>query len=278
MDNCLLPFDIILEITQHNQWVNAGTMARTCHVLLNTLTKPSMLSQIIDVCIKNKILYKWLTFAVPVEWLGSTIMLDLMPQMNLPIHLPSSFVTGGHVCQQIYHKQWHGDIDVFYIGNHDDPQPFKEMTHNHFYYEFVPTEYKETERCIENFDLSIVQQGYSDQGTFCTPLALYTYYYKNIIVIPEKKVQNYTGFTKNTPRLEEFSVTIWTYIEKHEKFSVTIWTYIEKHQQMHQGSFENCKQCKTDISPQLQPIHYWRARLQKYKNRFPDYHFYYCRL
>lgn len=260
MENCLLPLELILEITQHYQWVNAGTMARTCHVLLNT----SMLSQIIDVCIKNKILYKWLTFAVPAEWFGSTIMLDLMPKMNLPIHLPSSFVTGGHVCQQIYHKQWDGDIDVFYIGNHHDSQPFKEINHNNVYYEFVPTEYKETERCIENFDLSIVQQGYSDQGTFCTPLALYTYYYKNIIVIPEKKVQNYTGFTKNTPRLEEFSVTIWTYIEKH--------------QQMHQGSFENCKQCKTDISPQLQPIHYWMGRLQKYKNRFPDYHFYYCRL
>jgi hypothetical protein len=209
MEN-IFPDEIFVEIASHNKWICSGIVARTCKYMLKFFTNPKLLYKIINtITAENLVLYKWLTFALPAEWLGSDIIYHKLKEFKIDIPIITSdrlpFVTGGIVCQKIYWNYWNCDIDVFYIGDIDDPQPRKEVQ----IFDLIPTEYRETERCIENFDLSIVQQGFSDKGIFCTALALYSYYYKNILVIPEKKVHNYNGFTKMVPRLEKFHITIY---------------------------------------------------------------------
>jgi hypothetical protein len=112
---------------------------------------------------------------------------------------------------------------------------------------------------MEDMDLSIVQQGFSSEGFFCTLLSLYTLYTKEIIVFPDKDCTIFYSVPLYAKNCVDFQRSYQYYVTKHYK----------EHGSEH---FYQCLSCH-HLAPV--PLITWMKRLSKYANLFPDFTFYY---
>lgn len=256
--------DVMLLIARVSKWQMSGPMARTSKEMLRLFTRKEVLHDIMkDIMATDGVLLRWLLLSLPYSLLfGDTPPQPLANLSQVTFEKPS-FVTGGAVCQQFYHKSWYSDIDVFI--------QFSTVYHKRkqIYVccqciDLVPC-LTDITRCIEQFDLSVVQMGYCHEKCehYATPLALYTFQHNVLVVIPTKELINYTvPFTG----MKQGS-TIWTYIDRHEK----------SHDK--QFAYHECPTCEDDATHGRGHRCFVRCRrrIQKYVARFPDFEMIYCK-
>jgi hypothetical protein len=133
----------------------------------------------------------------------------------------------------------------------------------------------DTERCLEHFDLSIVQQGYfSDSKVgYCTALALYTWHWKEILAIPSRECIEYEGFIGSSGQFNQTVITrdIWFFINVH--------CINDPHDPyQHNGEYHECVRCGDyhNMSAGHIPFQRWRKRMRAYAARFPEFNIVYC--
>ena len=269
--------DIFLNIARQSKWELSGLIARCSLSLLFMFLTPVVLIEIIgDIKgdLRNR-LPKWLTYDFPAEYMKFP---PRFKQEEIYASLPykpqsrHEFITGGCITQKIYGLSWESDIDIYcHRGTYDN--------HNIENIDRIETTEVRLERVIENFDMSIVQQGYLNNKYYLTPLALYTFYTKDIIVCPCNFNITYRVPDKiltNNPQLQrvaEGGCNDMSHIKRN------IWFYIHKHEDNndseHSGvTFDECGLCNSFI---YDDIDVWRKRVKKYRKRFPEFTFTYCR-
>lgn len=280
-----LPHELLLEITRVDRWCMSGAMARTSKDMLLRFTEPSVLREIIiAVNQADGVVFRWLLFALPCSFLTTTrygggaskkdVMtlnepVCILPDVVLGYECTQSFVTGGAVCQRLYAREWASDIDVFVhsIAKEEGISAEKRLSlwdEHCQYIDIVPSEFVDMERVMERFDLSIVQQGYyrhHSETLYCTPLALYTAQWHEIVAIPTNECIEYNDGHSH-------------------KHIVDIWHYIDIHNRDHQGDanpYHACIQCNLNQSSGHIPFMRWRERMCKYSSRFPEFNILYCK-
>lgn len=285
----LLPDDILVHLARIGEWLLSGSVARCNKSLLRRFTTLEILGEIVHAIVASeRVILKWLLLALPDTLIGTrTVYKPSDTVVGLELDHPGGFISGGAVCRMVYDKQWDSDVDVWvhcdseadagrkalmrvtsWCSADDDsqsssaPTPLK-MVQFDVVYHTRP----EPERCIENFDLSIVQQGYF-QGerneVYSTPLALYSRQHNHIVALPSRECIEYNDGSGRT-RL------------------VDIWYYIDKHRANHRNdenelvAYHECKQCDDDGSSGHEPFQRWRARMKTYASRFTGFPITYCR-
>jgi hypothetical protein len=183
------------------------------------------------------------------------------------------FVTGGAVSQRVYAREWESDLDVWVPSVETGRLLTSQVDVE------VVVRSGDTERCIERFDMSVVQQGYfvgqTNTGTtaFCTPLALYSWQSRVLVALPSRECIEYTGFQADDREQEPrvFEVDIWHYIVRHEGDYMLCGRH-------HDGTYHDCALCGDPIisSRGHQPFQRWRARMRTYVERFPEFKVVYC--
>lgn len=140
-------------------------MARTSKTMLKHFTGAGVLGEIV-----SAIVLKWLLLALPATLIGPRIVMKPATASIEELGLPG-FVSGGAVCAMVYGKHWDSDTDVWVhcteecdpgrhaiVGTGTNPAHFDVVYHTRV----------DPERCIEHFDLSIVQQGYFQGNVLAT--------------------------------------------------------------------------------------------------------------
>ena len=270
----LLPRDLLLEIARASGWVVSGALARLDKHLLRLFTSRDVLREIITTIKQgDSILFRWLLLSLPCSLLGAGDAMATVQPLALKEHADFSpekscaFVTGGRVCQRLYRKEWESDIDIFTARDGDDLVSKRRERHQLMLegekYDLVQCPYgEETERCIENFDLSLVQQGYHLHTgvVYCTPLALYSAMWQEIVAIPSASLIQY-------------------HAGPHRPWVVAnVWHYIDRHRHDHQPEeYHVCDLCEDDESNGALPFRPWRTRMRNYCARFPGFTVVYCR-
>lgn len=277
-----LPHELLLEITRVDRWCMSGAMARTSKDMLLRFTEPSVLREIMIVVNQaDGVVFRWLLFALPCSFLttrygGDASKKEVM-MLKEPIFISpfvvidhkytQSFVTGGAVCQRLYAREWTSDIDIFvHFIEEEDVDLDKRMycRDNHGLFEITPSPFAKIERVMERFDLSIVQQGYyrhHSETLYCTPLALYTAQWHEIVAIPTNECIEYNDG------------------HSHKRI-VDIWHYIDIHNRDHKGDanpYHTCVKCDENQSSRHMPFVRWRRRMRKYSSRFPEFNILYCK-
>lgn len=231
-------------------------------LMLGLFTTPAILQAIID-ALPNGVLWRWLLLALP-DSLLCTKAAEKPLALGLPVDSTGvpMFVTGGAVCQRVYGLEWASDVDLWTT---ESARALIVLPEGSFI-DLVEHKRKEAERCIESFDLSIVQQGYYEPSkiAYSTPLASYSVQCRKIIAIPTRQCIEYTGEQDERG--------------KRIKREVNIWYYIEKHTRLHRaGAYHTCQECEEDPSTGHEPFQPWRKRMREYTSRFPDFPVIYCR-
>jgi len=263
-----LPDDVWLSIARWTNWYISGLLARLNKTMLRVFTSRDAMREIIHSIHKGDgILFKWLLLSLPRALLwGEALTLSQPLCLSDPlVFTVPAFVTGGALCQIMYDKVWDSDIDIFV--NYVVGSERRQLEHEGRSFDLIPMSKVGSERCIEFFDLSILQQGYQlqEEGEFyCTPLALYTAMWREIIVIPTAECIDYT-----VPGLgaRVSNACIWRYIDRHTK-------------ECEEGTlYHRCKECDDRANAGRGECRFrrWRARAQKYSLRFPDFSFIYCK-
>lgn len=255
-----LPKELWVVICSYD-WSLSGPMARTCKFLLGEMVKN--LKEIVESSVERGWLYPWLLLSLGEEYLpqNPARVQDIIVDGG-----KSVFITGGALSQRVYGKEWEGDIDIWY--ERGNPNEEFIVLPNRKRLDTVESQSSTNqERCIENFDLSVVQQGYfsDSEKSFCTPLALYSRQEKVIIAIPCRECIDYTDARcalRNNARL------------------VDIWYYINKHVSQHEktiNEYHLCSTCSEDASTGHEIFQRWRKRMRRYSKRFPEYKIVYMR-
>lgn len=221
-------------------------------------------------------LFKWMRFALPSCYFNLNGRhgdgnLSLIPDMvvdgtgHLLHDIPSDeqFVSGGIVCQHIYEKTWPSDIDIYVPRKYIQGGQYGTYQNNLFH--IHPVDGHPLERVIEDFDLSIVQQGFLCNEYFLTPLAFYTQCWHEIVAVPsESNIQ--------------YRMPIFVGNESFKMMSRTMWYYIDEHRKSHQEnnqSFHECEMCaRVQGLPELTA---WKERVCKYSARFESFTIVYCK-
>jgi hypothetical protein len=250
-------------------------------------------------------LLRWLTLSLPASLLSIEKDILPKPSSSWSeLAYWGGVLTGGTVTKHTYNRKWDSDIDIF-VPYCDDVNRRKQVTVSEeteyfdvacrvtrphekkydfvsqhiyvpffenvaekrdIYFDIVPTVLENTERCIECFDMSIVQICYQlkEASYFLTPLALHSLRNKVIILIPTLEPISY---------MLPFTGT--------RKISRTIWHYINLHRIDHDQSYfyHNCPMCaqQADGSEGHGQYKKIRDRIEKYAKRFPDYVIIYCK-
>jgi hypothetical protein len=263
-----LPEELLLTIARFDGWRCSGPMARSSQHMLHLFTSREVLREILlTIQHGDLVLLHWLLLSVPRSLLsGNTLFMGEAPDLSQSLLLTMpGFLTGGALAQQLYGRVWESDIDMF-VEATAKWKKRKQILLQYQFFDVVPVHGMESERCIEYFDLSVVQQGYQlQQGgeLYCTPLALYSSQWKEVVVLPTPECIDYTvPFTGE--RIT--SVSIWRYIDRHTRDCVAKCPYHE------------CERCDAYVEGvgerRFRP---WRDRARKYASRFPDFAFVYCK-
>lgn len=265
----LLPLDIIFNISKYDNWVSSGPIARCSKHTLRMFTTPFILNEIIE-SIKRRgcCLFKWLVIALPSSYIipddltfynVSNIIQSVKETINprvftgiIPdIPISDRFITGGHVCKALYKCKWESDIDIYVKDRYIKVRIF--TRYNNKKIDIIPTQLPHIESVIEDFDISITQQGLLDDCYYLTPLSLFTWYHGEIIAMPHESNIQY-NFSQNHGSIKIVTKDIWYYINIHKN--------------NHIGPdipFHQCTKCGF----LLKPICTWKERIKKYSSRFP---------
>lgn len=295
----LFPNDIWLNIARQSNWLLSGPIAICSKSLLLMFLAPSTLVEIIgDIKkdLRNRML-KWLTFDFPAEYMIFPPGFDHKKIYESLEYKPQSrheFITGGYITQKIYDLNWESDIDIYcHNGTYDNCCG----SHRIKNIDRISSTTLRLEQVIENFDMSIVQQGYLHDKYYLTPLALYTFHTKDIIICPSNLNIEYRvpeQVLKNNHQLHQYD-GIESYSKSgYHTIKRDIWYYIHKHihysdneyrsddddddgdtKDIHTGSFDQCCKCWKYFC--YDSIEKWIIRVKKYRNRFPEFTFTYCR-
>jgi hypothetical protein len=267
-----IPPDIAVEIARLDQWQCSGAFARCSKLMLSAFTTPSILREIVHSLRESKRrILRWLTLALP-STLVSSASLPLIPWRRLTTLVESMFshvtslggleavtrsevfLSGGALCRIIYDREWQSDVDLFlsspslngreFVSHPDDTGPI----------DLIPARISEAERVIEQFDLSLVQQGILGDGVYYTTvMALYSYTQRDIVVMP--RVSN-----------------IWYPIDDDgSKISITddqLWAMVDP---------ESPKWREWHEDKVIHAVDNWRFRLKRFSDRFPDFKVRLCR-
>jgi len=259
-----LPSELLIEICRVDNWQESGVFARCSHQMLRAMTRPDILKEIVDSIKSARLrLLRWLLFSIPSAFLFPSSSMEtkaLNPVIGfvsreLSIGVPDFFVTGGHICQELYGVYWDGsDIDVYV--NRCDILTRRVIPEDGSLLDLHLTHSPRLECVIEDFDLSIVQQGLLGECYYQTPLSLYTWTHKEIIVMPRESNISY-----KVPGEEELR-------------TVDIWHYIATHRDEHtEALFHRCEEC---YCHNREVITKWNKRVKKYCDRFPGFSLAYC--
>jgi len=265
----ILPVECLIEIARQGNWLMSGPLARCSKASLLQFTNPSVLKEIIlSIKVTNSRLVKWLVLALPSKYFYFLIEGAVNPLKPDPCILKNEgllgqniFVSGGSVCQNVYHLEWKADIDIYVDKKYITERT--SISRNGKVFDIVPTCHM-IERVIENFDLSIVQQGFMGDIYYLTPLSFYTQFNKEIIAMPNETNIQYTepchvGAGKIDYILR--TVDIWHYIEYHEMHHKLL-------------RFHECNKC---VCFNIDLIISWYSRVKKYCDRFPNFTIAYCK-
>lgn len=220
---------------------------------------------------RQRPLFKWLLLALPSCYFTipsekqrgiSTLLVNNMTYLLPYILSGSQFVSGGMVCQHVYGKKWRSDIDIYINCEYIEGRRY---TYQGNLLDIHVTDTQNLERVIENFDLSIVQQGILGGDYFLTPLAFYTQCWHEIVVIPNESNIQYT-----IPKLDDNNGPS---IENR-----TLWQYINLHRELHEQNncaYHKCEKCaRVQWMPELIM---WKERVRRYNERFKSFSIVYCK-
>lgn len=240
-----IPDDVFVWIAIQGGW---NELSLTSKRMIRLLTRRDVLFHIIQEVKQRRVVYGWLCRPIRLSWLD--VSLKLGEKRQLSRLFVGGLITGGDACQLLYGKEWKADIDVFVKKPVEERQKFG-------CYDVVGTPY-EPHLALFNFDLSLVQFGYTDEEYFITPLALYTYREHDVIIIPDKKLVHYNIF-----HVGDFERQISFYIRNHD---------IMHNQKI---PFHSCDECEALGGTGYMNTNIWRARIRKYIERFIDFTFCY---
>lgn len=265
----LFPTEILLEIARADDWLVSGTTARCSTELLREFTRADILKEILE-SIKaspKRQLLCWLTLSLPVAYFHTVPIIPESPwgssKYGLLCTVPSQlFVSGGIICQQVYKQEWECDIDVYMTHNRISKS--KIVCDDLDKLDLLHVSCEEVDRVIENFDISIVQQGFLANAYYMTALSLYTQHHKEIIIMPNEHNTQYRFLGKHDYKMHVRD--IWHYIEIHDSGEPD---YFMGHDN---GPFHRCTTCR--LPDQLVQ---WKKRIIKYIDRFPTFAVSYCR-
>ena len=285
--------DVVIDIFKQHEWSTLGCWARTCKGALRSATQRDVLVAIIRWVHadkgKERRLPRWLLYSLPHEWIWPIesqkhvaskvlpqcrVLLSGMPQKVLDVltkHVnnPDNLcLTGGFVTRLLYEKEWYSDFDLFCSVQKSLPikekrvEIFDPVTNKEW--DIVLITLIPTHRLFEEFDLSIVQHGYCPQEDrfYTTPLALYTYLTRDIVVTPTYRTISY------------FGGEIQAHID-YEKPASDLWGNIVQCEQMHGKKLHECDRC---VFRSYAHHRRWRRRVQRYAlRRFAGFTTSYCR-
>ncbi len=282
----LLLNDIIINIARQDGWNMSGTLARCSKPLLKTFLHADILIEIVNHLKsnpKNRML-KWLVLSLPSQFVLLPPGFNQTKIYESLTYKPQSwheFITGGHVTQKIYALQWDSDIDVYCHNGQYDDNLYKK-SYNATKIDRIYSDTLQLEEVIEYFDISIVQQGYKDDNNYyLTPLSLYTFYSKDIIVSPSDLNIDYLvphKIVKGNSRLERIASDLLARGNQRVIIKRNIWHYIRScHNKKNHNSnvFDQCPKCSSKFYRHT-TINKWISRIQKYRTRFPNFTFTYC--
>lgn len=269
--------DCLCHVFTQVEWACAGALARTCKHFMLLMTSPEVIGVIIHYIqqfpIGEKVLPHWTHFSLPVQYLpvpeemsviiNQRVLPNCRQKMEFcPIKVSSGSnfcMAGGFLVKEITGKKWESDIDLFH-----DPGEWSRWSgqrrRSFGEWDIVEDDHHHRiEWVIDEFDLSICQFGYShkDDQIYATPLAIYSHLKKKIIAMPTQMNINYINSIEVIGRtLLNSKLRIWNSIRDNSS---------------HEKPFH---ELTTDIFPGSMK---WCERVNKYRERFPDYEIYYCR-
>jgi len=257
---------------------NFVPLAQTCKEILKLALQPRVLVPFVSSLLETAkhgqgSLPKFLYSSLPSTLVDFSFVI---PNLNLT----SCAVSGGHCVKSIYNLNYKSDIDLwvhpdklFTIDNveYTVPPECKRFAVNSQSeeYDIVVRSY-ECYQAISMFDLSIssVSVVYDQNGTsvpHLTPLFLYTYLTKNIVVtsLPLKDGYVLSGSAweataNNSVKYHQYHLT------KRGDWDETLPSQIP---------FHSCRYCSNASWCRTELMIRWRDRLRKYATRFPDHTF-----
>lgn len=198
-----LPNDMIAVILARDGWKSCGPLARTSRSWMRRLTAPGFVLRLIaeTASAQDELIHEtlpaWLFYALPGHLVGDAPAFtwsqyaagrtDLVFPLNL-LH-EKYFYTGGDVAQRLHGKTWQADVDVWTTDAQLRVAKLADgdTTHN-WDFVFKSDAKAPTQRCIETFDLSVVQQGFLQAGYdaepvfYTTPLAVCSLVTKRLFI------------------------------------------------------------------------------------------------
>ena len=196
-----LPTEVVALILASGEWCATGALARTSRAWMRLLTAPWCVAGVMHRSGCERIgvyeaLPPWLFFALPAYMVGEApdytwhqYVDDRGDDLVFPMDLTQEcyFYTGGDVAKRLYGKQWCSDIDVWTTDEalrcHTPPL---ENTHDWDFVVKSASVDSPIQRCIEHFDISVVQQGFLQTLTsptlYTTPLAVYSFRRRKLLI------------------------------------------------------------------------------------------------
>lgn len=262
------PIELYIEIARNDRWQISGSFARASKTMLAAFVDANILREIMDSvkCLRCP-LFKWMRFALPSCYFNTpkskkdAVLSPMTRMLDNTFRSGTYLISGGIVCQHIYGKEWQSDIDVYVPRCRVQSEEY--ATYQNSRYDIHPVDTDRLERVIEDFDLSIVQQGFMSDEYFLTPLAFYTQHWHEIVAMPRESNINY--------RMPERDATF-------KMMSRTLWYYINLHQELHheyKQPFHECDLC--DRVQGMTELIKWRERVCKYSERFKSFSIIYCK-
>ncbi len=267
-----LPLECLLQVARID-WLSSGPLARTCKHNLRALTHPEALRELVDWVKQTRARPPlWLHLSLPYELICSGPMTkriqSILPQLRAMVSKRPAVtgkdvcLTGGYVARQLYGHEWYCDIDLFASFDDEDPRRVAVFDPaNNLEWDLVRMWMMPPDRVIEGFDHSLVQQGYCtvDDRFYLTPLALYTYEWGEVLLMPTATSLYYNMWLQCSKELTQSCRSPWGAINKH---ALTCTHRLSQ--------FHDCPRCPADKHQRR-----WCERIRKYVARFPDFKFTY---
>jgi len=278
----VLPPELIVEIARHGDWRESGPLARCSSVLMRLFLHPSVISQIVDSCVARRVaLPRWLFLALVEEDNRPADLDELLRRTFSALASLASYgsdgqsrgppwlLSGGSLAQMVYRREWEADLDIF-IKDRRTRMILRRMSDDTCV-DLIPVRGSALEQCIEDFDLSIVQQAVRSDGVyFSTPLARYSRQTHTMVVLPDSTNICYAD------------VIVGWHEYKRRFVDAKTWEHIERHEQEHltTGPFHYCWRCYDDLGSHhaAELLRRWLDRVAHYTHaRFPDFTVVYAR-
>lgn len=278
-----LPDELLLLVAHADDWLNTTTLAFLSHHTLRLFTRRDVLFEIVCTCLSRQMLLPWLLMALPCAWLSDPMPVPVVLQLGNTYD--DTFVTGGAVAQLLYNREWDGDNDIWVASRGAEARIREAYGGDKNLDIVVRPHYLTVQSCISRFDMSVTQQGYLGDAActaYCTPLALYSWKERVLVVLPSRQSIEYldlgygtdlSGKRLLTHRMK-MKVNVWHYIWRHEA------NYIYPNDvaggMSHTGKYHECAYCDGLQGHGHGQFQKWRARMRRYAERFPDFKLVHC--